>query len=157
MRLIGKPTIHPFFFFTGKISGYVVWIIFFLSAFNQFPDLGQSNETLRFLSYFFTIIALLIIVISLINLGRSTRLGLPEENTEFVTGGLYRYSRNPMYLGFDLLTLSAIIFTSNLFVALAGIYSIAVYHFIIRSEEVFLEQRFGSKFIEYKKNARRYI
>ena len=30
MELIGKPTIHPFIFFTGKISGYLTWVNSFL-------------------------------------------------------------------------------------------------------------------------------
>ncbi len=31
MELIGKATIHPLIFYTGKISGYLTWINSFLS------------------------------------------------------------------------------------------------------------------------------
>jgi protein-S-isoprenylcysteine O-methyltransferase Ste14 len=100
---------------------------------------------------------LIIIVISCINLGNSNRLGLPVGNTKLKVTGLYKLSRNPMYLGFNLLTISSVIFTLNIVTALMGIYSILIYHFIILAEEKFLEERFGSEYIEYKKRVGRYI
>jgi len=30
MDIIGKPTIKPFLFYTGKISGYITWLILIL-------------------------------------------------------------------------------------------------------------------------------
>jgi protein-S-isoprenylcysteine O-methyltransferase Ste14 len=38
-----------------------------------------------------------------------------------------------------------------------GLYSIFVYHLIIKAEERFLEQRFGDDFIKYKSVTRRYL
>jgi len=97
------------------------------------------------------------ITISLFNLGKSTRVGLPTNNTELKTSGLYKISRNPMYFGFNLLTLSSMIYTANLMVIALGLYSMLVYHLIIKAEERFLENRFGDDFINYKTKTRRYI
>ncbi len=157
MDLKGKATIHPQFFYTGKISGYVSWIFYFLSIFNIFIISRQPIDYLKILSHGFTLIGLIIVFISLINLGGSTRLGLPSEKTYLKTKGLYRFSRNPIYLGFNLFTLSSMIFTYNIIIAILGIYSIVIYHFIIIGEEKFLEKRFGNEYIEYKKKVRRYI
>ncbi len=157
MDLIGKTTIHPLFFYTGKILGYITWILFLLSMFNIFIISRQPIEFLKILSYMLFTIGLIIVVISLINLGRSTRLGLPSENTTLKINGLYRFSRNPMYLGFDLLTLASIVFIANIIIAIIGVYSIVIYHFIIIGEEKFLEKRFGSEYINYKRKVRRYI
>ncbi|OGC07868.1 hypothetical protein A2230_02745 [candidate division WOR-1 bacterium RIFOXYA2_FULL_36_21] len=156
MNLIGKATIHPLFFYSGKILGYVLWIIYLLSLFNIITNNPPFNF-LKIIPYVLSIIGLALVLISMINLGRSTRLGLPDENTIFKSNGLYQLSRNPMYLGFNFFTISAIVFTWNFFIALSGIYSIIIYHFIIIGEEKFLEQAFGSKYIEYKKRVRRYI
>ncbi|OGC21837.1 hypothetical protein A3J90_07335 [candidate division WOR-1 bacterium RIFOXYC2_FULL_37_10] len=153
MSLIGKATIHPLFFYSGKILGYILWIIYLLSLFNNNPPFNFF----KIISYALSLIGLVLVFISMINLGRSTRLGLPTENIKFKSNGLYQLSRNPMYLGFNLFTISAIIFIWNFFIALIGIYSIIIYHFIIIGEEKFLEQAFGSKYIEYKKRVRRYI
>ncbi|MEI6614736.1 MAG: isoprenylcysteine carboxylmethyltransferase family protein [Chrysiogenales bacterium] len=159
MNLIGKTTINPVLFFTGKMSGYFTWLVFFMEIFNH-PILNILGPGSFFLHYFSLLLCgagLLIVVTSLFHLGSSTRLGLPSEHTKFKSKGIYRYSRNPMYLGFNLLTLAAILFTLNLVILLLGVYSITIYHFIIISEERFLETRFGTEYIEYKKKTRRYI
>lgn len=62
-----------------------------------------------------------------------------------------------MYLGFNLLTISAMIYMLNLIIILFGVYSIVIYHFIIIGEEGFLEKRFGATYSNYKKSVRRYI
>lgn len=62
-----------------------------------------------------------------------------------------------MYLGFNLITIAAMIYTLNLWIVILGIYSMAIYHLIILGEEMFLENRFGISFIDYKKKTRRYL
>ena len=109
------------------------------------------------ISFVILAIAAFFVVISLINLGRSTRFGIPTNETLFKTSGLYKISRNPMYIGINLLTISAMIYTLNLFGILIGIYSIFVYHLIILSEEKFLENRFGKQYSDYKNKVRRYF
>jgi len=156
-NLIGKTTIHPMLFYTGKISGYTTWILFLLSLFKVYKISRHSVEFLTILSYLLVFLGLIIAIISLINLGSSNRLGLAFENTTLKYNGLYKISRNPMYLGFDLFTLSSIIYIGNIFIAILGIYSLVVYHFIIIGEEKYLEKRFGKKYIEYRKKVRRYI
>jgi len=103
------------------------------------------------------LIGLLFTVMSLINPGKSTTLGLPSKNTVFKTNGIYKISRNPMYIGFNCLTLASMLYTLNITVILLGVYSMMIYHLIILGEEKFLEQRFGDNYMEYKKTIRRYI
>ena len=157
MELIGKTTINPFLFYSGKISGYFTWTIFSLSVF-KIEIMNRIDSFYNdYIALFTVTIGLLFAGLSLINLGRSTRLGLPSENTVLKTNGLYKISRNPMYFGFNLLTISASIYMSNLIIVLLGIYSIIIYHLIIIGEEGFLEQRFGADYLNYKKKVRRYI
>lgn len=62
-----------------------------------------------------------------------------------------------MYLGFNLLTISAMVNIPNIIIIAMGIYCIVVYHLIILKEELFLTKRFGSDYIEYKQKVRRYF
>ena len=157
MRIIGKPTIHPVLFFTGKIAGYITWIFLLLSI-TRIVEIGHNSIIFtEYLSYSLFALGLLLSIISTINLGRSTTLGLPTEKTNFKKGGLYKVSRNPMYLGFDLLTLASIIFHMNVIIALMGTYSIFIYHTIILGEEKYLERQFGKEYMEYKARIRRYL
>lgn len=157
LDIIGKATIHPILFYTGKIAGYITWIVFILEVTGvEMLSTGSAFNN-KYITFLILIIALFFIVQSLVNLGSSTRLGLPSEKTELTTKGIYKFSRNPMYLGFNLLTIASMIYTLNLWIIVPGIYSIAIYHLIILGEEIFLENRFGIGFLDYKKRTRRYL
>jgi protein-S-isoprenylcysteine O-methyltransferase Ste14 len=157
MELIGKSTINPFLFYSGKTAGYITWIVLLLFLLDVNLTDRISNRYNDYLSYTLLISGLFFIVFSMVTLGRSTRLGLPSEDTVLKTNGLYKISRNPIYVGFSLLTISSMIYSLNIVVILAGIYSIIVYHLIIIGEEKFLENRFGQDYINYKKRVRRYL
>lgn len=157
MKIIGKPTINPFFFYTGKISGYLTWVCLTSSLFNYLDISMISAPMAKGAAFVLLLPGLLLSILSIINLGESTSLGLPEEETVFKKTGLYRISRNPMYVGFNLLTVSSILYTGNIYILLMGLYSIAVYHFIIINEEKFLETRFGRDYSDYKRKVRRYL
>ena len=157
MDIIGKTTIHPFLFYTGKIAGYITWIIFILNVTGVQILNTYSAYNNKYIAFLILFVALFFVVQSLINLGSSTRLGLPSEETKLKTNGIYKISRNPMYVGFNLLTVTSKIYTLNLWIIIVGIYSIAVYHLIILGEELFLENSFGTSFLEYKNKTRRYL
>jgi protein-S-isoprenylcysteine O-methyltransferase Ste14 len=157
MDLIGKTPINPVLFYTGKIAGYLTWVILLLSVLVIPVIETYSNQLFKYTAYVLSLAGLLLTTVSLVNLGGSTRLGLPQEDTIFKTNGLYRFSRNPMYLGFDLLTLASMIYSLNPGILSLGLYSLIIYHFIILGEERFLEQRFGKDYREYRRKTRRYI
>jgi protein-S-isoprenylcysteine O-methyltransferase Ste14 len=157
MKILGHSPINPFLFVTGKVAGYAVWLIWVLSVLQLIDLPGGNLPGLSQLSFGTFGAGIIVVAISLFDLGSSTSLGLPEEETQLKTTGLYRISRNPMYVGFHLFTVSAILYTLNILVALAGVYSIVVYHFIIRGEERFLAQRFGDVYEAYRREVRRYL
>jgi len=157
MNIIGKTTIQPILFYTGKLSGYSTWIILLIVYLK--PEFLRTNEFFNTKQIALPLLyaGLLITVLSMINLGKSTRLGLPDESTTFKTKGLYKLSRNPMYVGFNLITLASMIYSLNWLVVVLGIYSMVIYHFIILGEERFMEQRFDNDYLVYKQKVRRYF
>jgi protein-S-isoprenylcysteine O-methyltransferase Ste14 len=157
MDLIGKTTINPLLFYSGKISGYATWIIILLQIMRLDIIERITFCCNGYISFVLLIAGLIFTVFSMINLGASTRFGLPTEKTVFKTNGLYKISRNPMYVGFDLLTISSMIYTLNFWIIALGIYSIVIYHFIILGEERFLKNRFGEQYSIYLLKIRRYL
>jgi len=157
MEVLGKPTLNPVLFYSGKIAGYIVWTILLLSL----TDITILSKKVIWhsdiIAWVLLITGLLFSILSLFSLGRSTRFGLPTEKTVLKTKGLYKISRNPIYFGFNLITLSSIIYFINPIILVPGIYSIVVYHLIIIGEEKFLEKAFGEAYLQYKKKVRRYI
>ena len=82
----------------------------------------------------------------------------PSDTTVLVTEGMYRYSRNPMYLGLLLITIASTIWFGTWLGIIINIVFIFLINFlqIIPEEEALLEI-FGEEYEEYKKNVRRWI
>lgn len=82
----------------------------------------------------------------------------PEKASTLVVTGIYRFTRNPMYLGFALmllaLTLRVSAWPGLLVVALFVVY---MNRFQIRPEEDALDARFGAASREYRRSVRRWI
>ena len=52
------------------------------------------------------VIAVIFFATATITMKSSWRVGIPEEKTALITNGIYKWSRNPAFVGFDLLYLS---------------------------------------------------
>ena len=83
----------------------------------------------------------------------------PSETSVLITQGMYRYSRNPMYLGLLLLIIAATIWFGTWFGIIISLLFILLMNIlqIIPEEEEALLQIFGEEYLEYKKKVRRWI
>jgi protein-S-isoprenylcysteine O-methyltransferase Ste14 len=84
---------------------------------------------------------------------------VPFQNvSRLVTGGVYRVTRNPMYLGMTLVLLGTAI-TVGAFSALfvAPIFMAVIQYRFIKPEEAMLRQLFGEEFDNYCRRVRRWI
>lgn len=81
-----------------------------------------------------------------------------EEATKLVTGGPYRYTRNPMYLGMFLMVFGVafLMGSAGALIPLLVFILIIRYNFIA-GEERFLESAFGQQYLDYKTKVRRWI
>lgn len=101
-----------------------------------------------------------IILASQSGMGRSWRVGVPAEKNHvdaLVTTGLHRLSRNPVYLGVMIFLLGALIAAPGPFTLFAIVVSFVGLTIIIKQEERYLRERFGSKYEAYAKRVRRWI
>jgi protein-S-isoprenylcysteine O-methyltransferase Ste14 len=81
-----------------------------------------------------------------------------EESSSLVTNGVFRLSRNPMYLGFVLILLGiAIVLGSLTAFAIIPVLAILIDRAFIQAEEGMLEVEFGPAWLEYKAKVRRWI
>jgi protein-S-isoprenylcysteine O-methyltransferase Ste14 len=79
-------------------------------------------------------------------------------STRIVAHGLYRFSRNPMYIGFDLCALGLAILVDSAWMLLAvPIGLVLIDRIVITREERYLERKFGEEYLTYKRRARRWI
>lgn len=82
----------------------------------------------------------------------------PERASAIVTGGVYRVSRNPMYLGMALLLLAWAVYLSAL-LPFAGpiLFILYMTQFQIKPEERALRARFGQAYAAYTARVRRWL
>jgi protein-S-isoprenylcysteine O-methyltransferase Ste14 len=81
-----------------------------------------------------------------------------EESSTLVTSGMYRFSRNPMYLGFVLALLGISILLRSLTPLIMIPAFVAVIQiFFIRAEEQMLTAKFGKQYIAYTNQTRRWL
>lgn len=81
-----------------------------------------------------------------------------EPTNNIITTGIYRKSRNPIYLGFNIFPIGLGIFFDNLWVFLSFLPSaFMLYHIAIKKEEAYLEEKFGDEYRAYTSKVRRWI
>lgn len=82
----------------------------------------------------------------------------PHTSSVLVTSGIYKRSRNPIYVGFLFLLIGWGLFLSNMFsLALTAGFILYMNRYQIQPEEEALEAIFGEEFLTYKNRVRRWL
>ena len=81
-----------------------------------------------------------------------------QRPSSLVLVGPYRFTRNPIYLGCLLMMFGLVIVWSSIVTAFLLIVVYMIFRFVfIKREEVILEEEFGEKYRDFKKQVRRWI
>jgi protein-S-isoprenylcysteine O-methyltransferase Ste14 len=111
-------------------------------------------------------LGLALVVASVLLLGLSARrfraAGTPvparKPTTAIVRTGPYRFSRNPIYLGFSLLQLGIALWVGSWWLVATLAVALAIIHYVVvPREERYLEVRFGDEYRDYKASVRRWL
>lgn len=112
----------------------------------------------RFTGFCVGLVGDLIFLISTLCMKDSWRAGIPDrDRTELVTDGIYAYSRNPAFLGFDLQYIGVLLMYCNLPTGLFTVFAVVMLHLQILQEERYLTATFGTEYLEYRHQVRRYL
>lgn len=80
------------------------------------------------------------------------------DKTELVTNGIFAYSRNPAFLGFDLVYISIVLMFFNWALFIASAFAAGMLHLqIVNVEEAFLSETFGDEYLTYRNTVNRYV
>ena len=112
----------------------------------------------RFTGFFIGMVGDLIFLISVLCMKDSWRAGIPaNDKTELVTGGIYAFSRNPAFLGFDLQYVGVLLMFCNLLTASFTVFAVSMLHLQILQEERYLTAAFGAEYMKYHHQVFRYL
>jgi len=145
-----------------KIPPPIVTLVFGLSIYFS-RGIFQVVE-IKYSFYFGILLLVLgfVILISAVRLFRKDKTTVnplsPEQATKLVTDGIFKYSRNPMYLGMALVLGSIAVF----FNLIGGIILVALFCAYITKFQILPEERamrdlFSDDFDKYSKVTRRWI
>lgn len=122
--------------------------------------LGWSHlpANARFTGFCVGMLGDLIFLISVICMKDSWRAGIPDrDRTALVTGGIYAFSRNPAFLGFDLQYIGVLLMFCNLLTAGFTVFAVTMLHLQILQEERYLTAAFGRAYLDYRHQVLRYL
>ena len=117
----------------------------------------QESVALVVIGILTGLLAVSIFAAATLTLNQNWRVGIPEEKTQLVTHSIYRISRNPAFVGFDLLHLSMCLLLPNLPLSLLSLWTAVMLHLQILQEEAHLRRTFGEAYEAYSQRTCRYL
>jgi protein-S-isoprenylcysteine O-methyltransferase Ste14 len=158
------PRSAPFSERFGVVLLLVAGVLSFLGtlfeATGTLDPVGLLDETaVRLAGAAAAAAGLAVTVVAQFNMGTSWRVGVdPSEVTELVTGGLFRYVRNPIFLGMLLFWAGVAFVAPNMLCLVAPLAGLAGMEVQVRLvEEPYLREVHGYRYLRYASRAGRFF
>ena len=136
----------------ATLAAPVIQILSIIFGWNHMP----ANA--RFTGFCIGMLGDIIFLASVLCMKDSWRAGIPDKDrTTLVTTGIYRYSRNPAFLGFDFMYVGLLLMYFNLSMLVVSAFAIIMLHLQILQEERYLTENYGESYREYRKHVFRYL
>ena len=153
----GEAPINRTLFYLSKYSILAIWGAMVLQSWGIGISLSEVPllfQVIGLVSWFF---GFALLYIGRFEMGSSFRLGSPKEHTDLRVGGLFRLSRNPMYVGMYATVAASAVYTLNPVVIFLGAFAISIHHSIVLAEEHHMRNVFGREYTDYCSRVKRYI
>ncbi|MCI8780953.1 MAG: isoprenylcysteine carboxylmethyltransferase family protein [Lachnospiraceae bacterium] len=141
---------------TMKVAAVLVFVAGLVSI---FIGTNYGSVTVRVMGAAISVVGTFVFIAAVLTMRDSWRAGVSKtDKTELVTKGIYQISRNPAFLGFDLLYIGTLLMFFNWILCILTVFAIIMYHLqIVNVEEEFLLATFGNEYLQYKQKVCRYI
>ena len=153
----GAAPINRTLFYGSKYLIVVLWAAMVLASWGVKVSFFDGPVPLKRAAMCVWVVGFILLFAGRFGLGDSFRIGQPKESTRLRVDGLFRISRNPMYLGVYATLLASVLHTLNPVLFLFGTFIVAVHHRIVLAEETYLRKAFGREYAEYCRRVRRYL
>ena len=152
----GKAGFVKFVEVTMKVAAVLVFAAGLVSI---FIGTSLSPAAVRAMGAVMSVAGTVVFIAAVRTMRDSWRAGVSKtDKTELVTSGIYQISRNPAFLGFDLLYIGTLLMFFNWILCILTVFAVIMYHLqIVNVEEDFLLATFGNEYLQYKKKVCRYI
>lgn len=153
----GDPPINKTLFVSSKYTIVLLWAAMVAQSWGADLSFAEAPGLLRWIALCLWVSGFALLFAGRFGLGGAFRIGSPKERTNLTVDGLFRFSRNPMYLGVYTTLLASALYTLNPFVFVLGIFVVAVHHKIVLAEERYMRTNYGERYAKYCRRVRRYL
>jgi protein-S-isoprenylcysteine O-methyltransferase Ste14 len=153
----GEPPIDRKVFYISKYAILALWGAMVAQSWGAPLAFVRVPGSLKWVSLVLWAGGFPLLLIGRLGMADSFRIGSAKESTRLKTGGLFRFSRNPMYVGVYATILACVLYTLNPIVPLVGLFVVTVHHRIVLAEEQHLQRAFGQEYADYCCCVRRYL
>lgn len=146
-------------FITASIAITVLVYSFLPNWYVHFtPIQWLQIEAAKYIGIAFLIFSLIWVLVAQAQMGSSWRIGIDAENeTTLVTHGIFKLSRNPIFLGMRFNLLGVFLILPNAVTLLLWILGDVIIQLQVLMEEAFLQKQQGSNYDQYCQKVRRWI
>jgi protein-S-isoprenylcysteine O-methyltransferase Ste14 len=147
-----NKNVHP-----PVVALLFIVIAYFLGRFVPVPF--TVPMTVRNLGLFLTFIGFLLGIGAFVEFRKAhTTLDPHGSAKKVVTSGIYRFTRNPIYLGFLLMVIGLPLNSGLVWgVVTAPLYMMTMTRLVIEREEAYLERKFKDQYTSYRSRVRRWL
>ncbi len=153
----GDAPINRTLFYSSKYLILALWLAMVVHTWGIDVSFWNGPALLKWAAVCLWTAGFLLLFSGRLELGTSFRIGRPKEGTSLRMGGLFRVSRNPMYLGVYATLLAAVLRTLNPVLLLLCAFVVVTHHRIVLAEEEHLRSAFGEEYLAYCRRVRRYL
>lgn len=122
------------------------------------PIVWLENQTVQIAGISLLLASLGWTVLAQIQMGNSWRIGIDEEKkTALVQSGLFRVSRNPIFLGMIVTLIGVFLTIPNALTILFFALGFVLIQIQVRLEEEFLTEMQGDDYAKYRRTVRRWL
>ena len=137
-----------------KLAAYLIVLVEIISIISNHPLLPVP---FRVFGLLLTVLGTALFTVSVYTMKDSWRAGIPETDcTEFVTAGIYGWSRNPAFLGFDFTYIGLLLMFFEPPLLVCTCFAVIMLHLQVLQEEKFLRTVFGKEYDVYQSRVGRY-
>jgi protein-S-isoprenylcysteine O-methyltransferase Ste14 len=153
-RLWPPPSKNSWQFWSVWILSIISYLGIIVLSILDWDNFVISHWSRFIIGFIFIVMGIIIAIWGVKTLSVHSSLGLKGT---LVTRGIYKYSRNPQYLGDILLFIGIIIISNSLLTLITGFLGILWNLLTPFTEESWLKKQFKEEYDEYRKKIRRFI
>jgi len=122
------------------------------------PIVWLDQEALIWIGWILLSLVLLLVIVAQVHMGVAWRIGVDfSQDNQLVTEGVFRYSRNPIFLGIRLAFIGLLLVAPNAWLLAFWLLGDAMIQIQVRLEEAYLLETFGDQYKSYMKSVRRWV